>query len=108
MEINNLFSTLNLKEKSQRKTKTRMALYQTEKGKRENHFRTSTNSKSRERVCSRTLYFLSFYNLLIVGFTLVARYSFQNQPEFGSGYTPQNFFKIKRFQRHNSNTPIYI
>ena len=33
MEINNLFSTLNLKEKSQRKTKTRMALYQTDKGK---------------------------------------------------------------------------
>lgn len=58
MEINDLYSTLNLKEKSQRKTKRRIALCQMDNG-RENHvkdkYRLKTQGKGKER---DTLFFI--------------------------------------------------
>lgn len=67
MEINNLFSTLNLKEKSQRKTKTRMALYQTEKGKEKTiSGQVQTRNLGKGYAAGPFIFYLSIISLLWV------------------------------------------
>lgn len=72
MEINDLLSSLNKKEKFSKKKQDKVCIASDWQRQRENHLKTSTNSKSRQKVWSGSCIFLSFYNLLITGFALIA------------------------------------